>query len=79
MNLRRIERFKNCPILFIPENNLDDAPAVLYSKIKNMSNVKMYMDENLKQGARTNMHTKARYTKSAELYIHERGERVTRT
>ena len=71
--LRAVSRFKQSFIIFVPENNLDDAAQRLITAIKNFSRVHVYVDNKTMEGAKTLPWTKMKYTETAIEYLSEDG------
>lgn len=71
--LRKINRFKSSWIVFIPENNLDDAARALVNEAQRFERLHVYMDENLMEGAKTKTWTKIQYTERAIDYLADDG------
>lgn len=67
--IRRNPRFKNSWIIFIPENNLDDAARATVKAAQRIEKVHIYLDSKLMEGARTGAWTKIQYTERAIDYL----------
>jgi hypothetical protein len=74
--LRKVDRFRNSWIIFVPENNLDDAARALVNEARKMERVHVYTDENLMEGAKTKPWTKIQYTERAVEYLADVDSRV---
>lgn len=68
MGLRAVPRFRKSWIIFIPENNLDDAAGVLVRSLKRFERVHLFSDLN-KDGVRTQTGSKAAYTNKTIEYM----------
>jgi hypothetical protein len=71
--LRKVPRFKNSWIVFVPENNLDDAARRLINEARRFERVHVYVDEKMMEGAKTKPWTKIQYTEKAIEYLAEEG------
>lgn len=67
--LRTLQRFQDVPILFVPENNLDDAAGALMDEAKRWERVTLFTDTSGKDGLRTQTGSKALYTHKARDYL----------
>lgn len=68
--LRQVPRFRFSEIVFVPENNLDDAANMLIETARTFENVRIYADKkSLQEGAKTKPWSKIKYTVSALHYL----------
>lgn len=67
--LRRNSRFRNAWIIFIPENNLDDAARATIKAAQRIERVHIYINDKMMEGAKTGAYTKIQYTERAIDYL----------
>lgn len=67
--LRRNSRFKDCYIVWVPENNMDAASYQLVNALAPMSKVHVYADNTGTEGMRTGRWSKITYTECAKMFM----------